>query len=206
MRSAKLVKTYSRLSEANLDFKAQMVIVNLTGNPSFPVTTPTLADFTLTKEAYSQALQNCADGNRTAIALKNQAKDELLSAMRILATNVESLAQGDRAKMVSSGFELGSDGENIPPIGVPENFVIAHGLNAGELLLSVKAMSHAISYVFEYTEGPVTENSIWISKVSSSREHLFTGIKSGVRIYARVAVIGRKGQEVYSNILTRVVQ
>lgn len=201
-----MLKSYSRLSETNLNFKAEMVIINLTDNPNFPATIPTVAEFTLIREAYSEGLKNSADGNRTAIALKNQAKEALLIAMKNLATSVESLAQGDRAKLVSSGFDLGSDGENIPEIGTPTNFELSDGPNPGELKLSVKTVPYAIAYLHEYTEAPLTENSIWVSKASSSREHTFKGIRSGIRVYSRVAAIGRKGQEVYTNILFRVVQ
>ncbi len=206
MRTPRLLKSYSRLSETSLNFKAEMVIINLTDNPYFLITTPTLADFTVIRETYNDALKNSADGNKTAIALKNQAKKALLTAMKNLATNVESLAQGDRAKLVSSGFDLGSDGENIPELGTPTNFELSDGLNPGELKLSVKTVPNAIAYLHEYTEGPLTDDSVWISKASSSREHTFKGIRSGIRAYSRVAAIGRKGQEAYSNILYRVVQ
>ena len=206
MKIAKLIKDYSKLSEANLDFKSQMVVINLTGNPNFPVTEPTLADFIVVKSAYTTALQNSAEGGKTAVAIKNQAREELLTNMRNLSLNIEAQAQGDKAKLVSSGFDLAAEGENVPPLTGPTNFKIADGLNAGELKLSVKAVPQAVSYLHEYTDGPVTEESKWISKVSTSREHTFSGIRSGLRVYGRVAVIGRKGQEVYSDVLTRVVQ
>ena len=206
MKIAKLIKDYSKLSEANLDFKSQMGVINLTGNPNFPVTEPTLADFIVVKSAYTTALQNSAEGGKTAVAIKNQAREELLTNMRNLSLNIEAQAQGDKAKLVSSGFDLAAEGENVPPLTGPTNFKIADGLNAGELKLSVKAVPQAVSYLHEYTDGPVTEESKWISKVSTSREHTFSGIRSGLRVYGRVAVIGRKGQEVYSDVLTRVVQ
>jgi hypothetical protein len=206
MKTPKLVKDYSRLSEANLDFKAQMIIVNLTDNPHFPVTSPTLANFSVIKNEYSAALQNSAEGAKTAVAIKNQAKTTLLQNMRFLAANIESLAQGDRAMLVSSGFELATEGENIPPLAAPTNFAISDGANAGELKLTVKGVPNAVSYLHEYTEGPVTEESVWVSKISTSRTHTFTGIRSGIRVYCRVAAVGRKGQEVYGNVLSRVVQ
>lgn len=206
MKNVKLIKDYSRLSDANLDLKAQMVIINLTGNPDFPVTEPTLADFTLVKASFNTALQNSQEGGRTAVAIKNQARKTLLASMRNLSINIESQAQGDRVKLVSSGFDLAADGANVPALSGPLNFMVSDGLNTGELKLSVKASKQAISYLHEYTVGPVTDESIWISKVSTAREHTFGGIRSGVRAYARVAVIGTKGQEVYSNVLSRVVQ
>ena len=61
MKNSKLIKDYAKLSEANLDLKAQMVVINLTGNPHFPVTEPTLADFTLVRTAYTTALHNSVE-------------------------------------------------------------------------------------------------------------------------------------------------
>ena len=149
MKIAKLIKDYSKLSEANLDFKSQMVVINLTGNPNFPVTEPTLADFIVVKSAYTTALQNSAEGGKTAVAIKNQAREELLTNMRNLSLNIEAQAQGDKAKLVSSGFDLAAEGENVPPLTGPTNFKIADGLNAGELKLSVKAVPQAVSYLHD---------------------------------------------------------
>jgi hypothetical protein len=206
MKTSKLIRDYSKLSDANLDFKAQMIGISLNTNPNFPTTDPTLTEFAAVKAAFTTALQNSANGDRMAVAVKNQAREELLTTMRNLATNIESQAQGDRAKLASSGFELASENESAPPLAGPTNFKITDGLNPGELKLSVKGVPQAVSYLHEYTEDPLTEDSRWISKVSTSREHTFADIRSGLRVHARVAVIGRKGQEVYSNVLSRVVQ
>lgn len=206
MRQPRLIKSYSRLSDQNLAFKAKMVVLSLTGNESFPVTTPTLVDFSAKKDEFVLALQNSARGDKTAISHKKAIKEELLVMMNNLATNVQSLAVNDRTKMVSSGFDLGSEGESAPPITGPKNFEITDGLNKGELRTSVKGEARAIAYVHEYTEEPLTENSIWIAKTSSSRENLFGNLTSGKKAFARVAIVGRKGQEVYSEILSRMVQ
>lgn len=206
MRRPSLLKDYSKYSDNNLEHRAEAVMLSLNGNLNFPATVPTLANFTTIKEAFSTALEGSIDGGRTPIAIKNYARGQLLEAMRQLALNVESLAPGDRARLTSSGFELGSEGESAPPIEAPKNFVISNGINAGEIKLSVQGVQQAVSYVHEYTEDPVTPESKWTSRVSSSREYLFTGLQSGIRIHGRTAVIGRKGQQVYSPVLARVVQ
>jgi hypothetical protein len=206
MRATSLLKDYTKLSDANLDLRAGAVLTSMTGNANFPVTTPTVAEFGLLKTAYSDALASVYTANRNSIAVKNEARIELLSAMKQLALNVESLAPGDRVKLVSSGFDLASDGESSPPLSAPVQFTIADGMNVGELKFSVKRVPNAVSYVHEYTDEPITENTRWISKASASRTHVFTGLRSGVRIYGRTAAIGRKGQEAYTAILTRVVQ
>ena len=200
------MRDYARLSDANLDFKAQAIITSLTGNTYFPTTVPALADFTTIKTDFSTAMENAISGDRTAIALKNQARKRLTGVMRLLAVNIEFQAEEDRAKLVSSGFDLAADGENVPPLAAPTEFRIMDGINRGELRFIVKRVPQAISYLHEYTEEPVTAESRWVSKISSSREHVFTGIRSGARVIGRTAAIGRKGQEAYTNTLTRVVQ
>lgn len=206
MRKPSLVKDYSKLSDNNLAFRAEAIVLSLTDNVNFPVTVPALADFTTVQTAFATAMEDIINGNRISIAIKNQARVNLLEIMSQLAFNIQSLAPGDRAKLISSGFEMGSDGENVPPIEAPENFKISDGVNPGEIKLSVKGVLQAVSYMHEYTEEPITAESRWISKISSSRQHVFTGLQSGIRIHARTAVIGRKGQQAYSPMLQRVVQ
>jgi len=206
MRLPTLLKNYRRLSDNNLSFRAEVISLSLTDNLNFPLTVPTLTDFNLKKAAFATAMQSISTGDRLSIAIKNEARAELLSTMKQLALNIESLAPGDRAKLLSSGFELGSDGENVPAIDVPKNFKISDGINSGELILSVRGEAQAVSYMHEYTEDPVTPESRWESKVSTSSKHTFTGLRPGIRIHGRVAIIGRKGQEAYSYTLTRIVQ
>jgi hypothetical protein len=206
MKTKKLIINYGKYADIKLDFIAQNVINCLTDNPNFPTTLPPLPGFITIKENYTECLSKAANGGKNEIALKNQARAILVAAMRQLATDIEAQANGDNAKLVSSGFEPASSGEHVLPIGIPTDFVISDGLNPGEIKLSVRRVTNAVTYVHEYTIGEVTENSVWIQSIGTSREHVFTGIKSGVKVSARVKVIGRKGQEVCSVILTRVVQ
>src|SRR5690606_39023403 len=106
MRYPQFVKDYSKLNEAALDVKAGIIAASLTGNTDFPDPVPSLADFTLLKNKYSTCLINAASGDKTAIALKNQAKSDLLSGIRRLAINLEAQAGGDRTKMASTGLDL----------------------------------------------------------------------------------------------------
>jgi len=206
MKRPKLVKNYSRLSEANLDYKAQSIVHSLTGNAYFPVTDPSLTDFTEVKDAYILARENVANGGKTEIAIKNQTKELLLSKMFLLGVNIESLAKEDRVKLVSSGFDLAKTAEPKPPLVGPLNLRLADGLNKGELKLCIEPLKDAVSYNYEFTVSPLTEESKWMIKSSTSKIHVFAGLPSGAKVYARVAAIARKDQELYSETLSRVVQ
>lgn len=206
MKFVTLIKDYSKLSESNLDLKGGKIIAALTGNTDFPTTLPSLADFTAVKNTYSANLVAAASGDRAAIAMKNQDKDSLLGAMRMLAINLEGLAQGSTAKLASTGFDIAANGDSVPAMGAPTNFKVTDGLNAGEIKTSVRGVAQAMMYSHEYALTQPDADTSWTTWVSSSVSCVFTDLPSGTRVYARVGAIGRKEQLVYSDVLSRIVQ
>ena len=206
MKTPRLILDYSKWNDPGLNLKALSVTEALTGNTYFPNTTPSLADFTILQTAFSDALKKAANGDRLLIALKNQAKTNLLAGMRQLAMDIDALANGDKVMLASSGFELASPGDIGLTISNPVDFKISDGMNAGELKLSCKRVPHAISYIFEHTDEVPAETTAWKTQPSSTREFTIRGLKSGLRVYGRIKAVGRRGQEANSDILSRVVQ
>jgi hypothetical protein len=206
MRTAKLITDYGKYGDAMLNQKALNVKMALTENANFPVTLPTLADFTLLQQQFDTALSKSSSADRIQIAIKNQARLALIAAMRQLALDIDAKANGDKAKLISSGLDLAASGDSSSAITAPSDFRIVDGLNSGELKFSCKRVPNAISYVFEYTDELPTEDTKWKSLSSSSREVVVRGLRGNVRIYSRVRAVGTKGQEANSEILSRVVQ
>ncbi|MBU0696252.1 MAG: fibronectin type III domain-containing protein [Bacteroidetes bacterium] len=206
MKQLKLILDYSKLSDANLNTKSKAVVIAMTGNDSFPSTTPTLAEFTNLQTAYNYALDNCSAGGKVLIAIKNQAKIDLLNGMRQLAMDVDAQSNGDRTMLVSSGFELASMGDNPTNLGAPTDFKIMDGMNNGELKFTCKKADNAVSYLVEYTDELPAETTQWKIQPTTSRETTVKGLRSGIRVYGRIKAIGRKGQEANSDVLSRVVQ
>ena len=104
-------------------------------------------------------MQTACSGDRVNIANKNQARENLLSTMKQLALHNESVATGNRAKQISSGFEIASDGDSTPALEQPKNFKLSEGKNPDEIVSSVEGVPNAISYMHEYSEDPVTPES-----------------------------------------------
>ncbi|WP_216847263.1 hypothetical protein [Pedobacter boryungensis] len=206
MKIAKLIIDYSKLSDANLNQRAQNVLDALTGNANFPITTPTLMAFNKTLSTYNTHLAKAANGDRELIALKNQTKLALTLAMRQLALDISTQANGDKAKLLSSGFDMGSTGEASAPLENPREFTISDGANPGELIFSCKGVKNVLSYIFQYSEEMPTADTPWKIQPNSSRQFTFVGLKSGARIYGRITAVGRRGQKAESDIISRVVQ
>lgn len=205
MKNNKLILDYSKLSDAKLSLRSGDVVNSLTDNDYFPVTVPSLTEFTALRTAFVQALDRTTTGDRYLIAVKNQTRKTLLSAMRQLAMTIDAQGNGDKAKLITSGFLLSSTAESST-LGAPENFKIADGKNPSELILSCKMAQNAASYLFDIAEEPISENTIWKTQADSRRSYTFRNLNSGSRIFCRIRAIGRKGQEISSEVLSRVVQ
>lgn len=206
MKKQFLIKSYAKLSDADLDLKAQVIIASLTDNPSFPIPIHSFADYTAAANLFAERLNAAASRERVAVILKNEAREALLALMRLLAINIESLSDENVSKMASSGFTLSAAGGHSAPIDAPRDFKLQDGKNSGEMKFSVKKVAYAKSYMFQYTVGPLTAESQWISRGCSFKEYTYTNLPVGERLYCRVAVIGPRGQEVYSTTLSRIVQ
>lgn len=206
MRTPRLITNYQKYNDPRLDIKAQSIITSLTGNTNFPETVPSLSSFSTVATTFADALLQAASRDRVAVSAKNDARKVLLESLRLLAINVEALAEGDRTKLVSSGFDLNAETSGGSSLLPPQDFTLSNGNSSGEMKMKVNAVEGAKSYLFEYTLEPLTEDSVWISKGSSKREFTFTGLPVGKRIYARVTVIGTKDREVTSDVISRIVQ
>lgn len=206
MKPLRALNNYGKLPDANLNQKAIDVKNGLTNNPNFTPALPSLANLIALQEAFETALAMVASRDRVKIAEKNQARLALIDGMNQLALEVNAAANGDRAKLLSSGFDISQTGESNTSIASPAEFKIAEGINSGELKFSCKKVLYAICYVFEYTDELPTENTKWNSIPMATRELTIKGLRSGIRIYGRIKAIGTKGQEASSEILSKIVQ
>ncbi|MFD1631132.1 hypothetical protein [Pseudopedobacter beijingensis] len=206
MRKDRIITNYGKYNDVQLDFKAKLIVENLTDNANFPTTTPPVEDLATLSNSYSIALNKAKTGERSQIANKNAIRKLLLNLLQELAVNIESQAFNDKSRLISSGFDVSSNTGSSPQISPPKNFKVLDGANSGEIRLTCTGATNALSYVHEYTEDELTENTVWKSEASSSRNHVFRNIVSGRRVYARTKAIGSKGQEISSNTLSRIVQ
>ncbi|MGN6165021.1 MAG: fibronectin type III domain-containing protein, partial [Flavisolibacter sp.] len=65
----------------------------------------------------------------------------------------------------------------------------------------------ALTYVYQYTEDPLGEDSVWISQNSTLSKITITDLQPGKKYWVRVIAYGRNEQEVISDpVLSRLVQ
>ncbi len=200
----KATTSFTSLSDGNLESKTHEIITSMTGNPNFPNPIPALADITAAATAYTTALSKAGTGNRIDVADKNAKRDTLISQLRILCYSVNTIANGDAAMILSSGFDLSRDPQPAV-LTRPENLKVENGVASGSLLVSVKAVKGAYAYFHEYTTDATMAPGSWVSTTGTTSKMQFTNLQPGTIYYCRVGAVGTNNQLLYSDPVSRMV-
>ena len=152
------------------------------------------------------ALSAAQEGGKTNVATKNARKQELIDLLIQLGNYVMLTANGDEVMLTSSGFPLTKERQPLPPLVQPEIVKLENGINSGELNVIITSVPGARTYVYQYTQDPLTDNSNWASNNSTLVKFSFNNLEAGKKYWCRVAAYGRNEQVVYSNAVSRIVQ
>lgn len=184
------------------------VVLALTGNANYTTPIPALADVT-------QGGNALETGNATLDNLRLQAQqktrevnglennvDTLLTR---LAQYVELISEGNAEKILSSGFELRSEGEAIGALPAPQDFTVTTDDDPGELDAHWDVVRGAKLYVLEKCVGD-SPNGPWSSAGHVTRSKItIEGLTSGSRVWLRVAAVGAEGQGAWSQPISKIV-
>lgn len=200
----KALSNFSRLSDSALEAKSHLIISNLTGNAAFPTPVPSLAVIEAASSNYSSALVAAGTGNRSDIANKNSIRETVIGLYNRLCTYVNFTADGNATMLLTTGFDVSKTSE--PKIVTkPQNLRVQNGAAAGSLLLSVKRVQGAYSYLHEYTTDATLAPDSWVSTAGTTSKLLINNLTSGVTYYCRVAAVGSNEQIMYSDTISRIV-
>ena len=201
MASPKILTSFSRYRDAELDQKANFIIDSMTDNAHFPAPLPSIADITTANNEYIAARSAAETGDKEAIAFKNQKREALEYLLHKLGLYVEATANDDEAVLLSSGYSLKKEPEPIGILPKPQNFSVS-ATEAGMVTLHLKAIHGADSYQYEYR---VIGDPQWIVRVDTKSSLLITGLQNGAAYEFRVAGIGAAHERVYSDVLKSFV-
>ncbi len=195
-----LTRPYNSWSDKTLATESMKIQTNMADNPFFPTTVPTMDVFSTAAGDFVTSLARAGTRDINAVAAKNAKRDTLIAFCIQLGNSVVTTANGEIELLVSSGLPMRKRPQPVV-IGNPTNFRITNGINPGELDLRVDTMKGASSFVFEYTEYPPTDASVWQRTTCSTSRCTISGLTAGKKYWFRVAAIGRKGQQVWGETL-----
>ena len=184
---------------------ANSAVTGLTGNANFAFTTE-LTDIVTAKTTYATKLGLVATGNNTAVTAKDTAKEVLELKLAVISKAVNFQANGDLAKLQSSGLPLAK----LPVhnnMGVPANFLVARTNIAGDMEVSVANPiygTHGTIFAFWKPElGPTPANiNDWFFRHSNGHSFTIKGLTPNTEYHFAAAY---KGNDTEAFVWTAIV-
>ena len=189
---------FATLAVLNLMAFTQVVIICLTNNAAFTTLPVSLEQLTALLNALQDTNNNVTlGGNPSLIALRDEAQQALLVALRKNAAYVQSVSLESLSTLLSSGYQNVLPPAPSGPLDPPTILKVANN-GTTQVWLRLSAVANANSYEIQYTtDGGKTWVSGGIS--SKARSIVLTGLTPGMvyTIQAR-ALGGSTGQSIWS--------
>lgn len=133
---------FARYNDSQLSDFYTSVNTSLTGNAAFPNLPITLAAIATIGNTFIEKLAAAFDGGKLAVAEKNVARENLIAALRQLASYVQTVAGENLPVLLSSGFEPVSQNRTQAPLPKPvvENI---DNIQSTKLLIKLKSLPNA---------------------------------------------------------------
>lgn len=202
---SRIKKAYQRSSDSSLLIIAYRVSESLKDNPNFPDPVPSQAELVKLCQEFQTAVSIAARKDRLLSSAKNDKKAELVSMLNQLADYVTVTCNGDRTKLLSSGFDITGDKNDANTLTPITALTVEIG-PPGQATSKVKRVAGSRSYIHQYTPDPVSSDSQWVSETVTDNQFTFTNLRSVTRYWFRVIAIGRDKQAVHSPMVSRVIQ
>jgi len=195
-----VTRPYKSWSDKKLSVETTGIQFAMTDNPLFPAPTPSMEVFSAAVGAYVTQLAKAGTRDASAIAAKNTRRAELIALCVQLGNSISNTANGDVEALVTTRIPLRKKRQSVV-LTAPANFRIVNGANPGELNLKVDGQRGVVSFGFEYTMEPPTDQSVWVKTICSTSRCTVKGLEPGKRYWFRAFVTGSKGQQVMGTML-----
>jgi hypothetical protein len=181
------------------------VLERMTNNANYPTPAPDLATLKQVLLDYQSAFNQAADGDSTLVSIKNDKRQVLRDLLSKLAGYVNTTANGDKSKLLTSGFHLARKKANQQKLAAIDKLTVDIDTPA-QVVTRVKRVIGAKSYVHQYTTDVVSNDAKWVGKTTTENSCTITNLQTGVKYMFRVIAVGPNGQETYSPIISRIIQ
>lgn len=186
-RNIRVALSFATLPAGELNSFGILVGVCLKNNPLFPDLPMTLAVLAVLQMALQNAITAAAQGGVIETAAKDEAFEDLASALRQIAAYVQSLGLEAISDVLSSGFDIVGPRRASGPLDVP----VVLGLNnavSTQLGVRLQAVVNARAYQAQFRSGTGTwqEGGIF----GQSRGITLADLAPGTVYVVRVRAIG----------------
>lgn len=197
---------FDRLTFAALLAKANFISAQMALNAAtFTAPTPTLVVLQDKIDAFAATMPDAEAGSKVAKALRRDARQQLVAALRQLSSYVNMVANTNPTIVDMAGFDLANPRSPVPPITGVTTPVLKNGANS-EIDAKTKKVAGAKTYGIFYTTDPALPINEWQVIYCTRASCVIKNTTSGTRYYVKMSAVGKDEQEVFSGIATIVTQ
>jgi hypothetical protein len=149
-KQIKAVTGFHGVKDADILNRGYQVETSLTGNSHFPNPPVDLATLKAALDTFAGLIPQALDGSKKVIAEKNKQRTTVIQMLRMVASYVNMMSNGDTTVFQTSGFQAASStrATNTP---LSEKIrKLDRGDNSGEILAWIQTVRGASSYEFRY--------------------------------------------------------
>ena len=201
----KAMTAFSPMTDPTLAILGGAVSSGLSGSafpPPLPVDPATLA---VIVAAYTAAIQAALDGGANAKAVCEKYRKIVIQDLKLLAIYVQNHCNDDLAIFTTSGFTVQTPASSKgQPAAVPEFRTLAHGLNSGQITITIKKAFNAASYFVRYAATANGVPGAWttVALANVGKRITISGLTPGTTYAFQVQSLGSTGYSDWSDSST----
>lgn len=199
-----LALSVNDFSDLELQDIAMKITGGMTNNEHLPKSAAVAKEFGVLVNRFIKATAKAKSRDLVQVSRKNDIRQMLIIKMKELGALVINEANGQLTPLISSGFPLAERVQEVI-LKDPEGFKVLPGANNGEIIMQVRRVIGAKSYLYQYTPDPLTAGSVWETTPDTRCKKTIANLPLGVKFWFRMAAIGPKNQVVYTRELWRYV-
>jgi hypothetical protein len=204
MKYTKIKVGFDAYTDSDFLTFAKHVSQMMTGNTNFTTPSPCLASINTAITDYETALGKAVNGSKTDTATKSQKRLSLTLLLQQLGYYVQTTANNDLAKALSSGFETVKDRTPNAVPNPPKSVTVKQGIHSGEAIVDCNREPSAVTYLCRYTLNIATP--VWVSlPPQTSHKFTITGLAKGKDVWACIAALNSAGTSDWSDIASATI-
>ncbi len=185
---------------------ADNVTQNMKDNPQFATAAEKVKAVGVARESYAKQWSIASTGTSAQKQEAKVAKATLQNALKLLAIDINYVANGSRTMVLTTGYEISKENISRQVLGAITGLYVNQGVNAGEVIIGFDAQSaiQGTGVDYAYTTNSDTA-TVWTTVPNGRKTKLtLSGLVPGSVITVRAWATGPRNQSVVSQSVVTV--
>jgi hypothetical protein len=197
MRKKKVILDYSLVSDHEFNTMVGKVLDCLEGHTILVDLPVSLVDLKALADDFKMKWQRASRGGSVLeIAQKNESKKLVAQSLKSIAFYVNTVADGSRSILLSSGLILENDPKTSEVPGVVQEAALVDGKQRNQMIVKFKSLKDALLYEYQVTSTlDAFDQPVWgeMYQTSTSYANVFSPIQAGYTYYLRIRARNKRG-------------